>query len=872
MDRVTQATPPSREQAPMAPRELIGALRSRLQQGSAELRAAYEAKAHAPTLLKGRSRLVESVLIELWKSLGLPDELTLAAAGGFGRGELYPASDVDLLILLPDSVDSETERRLETLIGTFWDIGLDIGHSVRTVAECVAEADGDITVQTNMLETRLLCGCKKLYSRFSTRLHEHLNPQAFFKAKRLEQEQRYARYQDTPFSLEPNCKESPGGLRDLQIITWTASAAGIGAHWNALARAGLFTQAEVAQAKLAEGFLQHVRIRLHHLVQRREDRLLFDHQESLASCFGIQPTRSKRASEVLMQRYYQNAKLVTQINTIVLQNLGSRIFPTSSRNVTFPINPRFRMNRELLDVVNEDLFEQDPDAILESFLLMQQRSELKGMTARTLRALWRARRLITPEFRADPANRALFLKLLQQNRGIVHEFRRMNQFGILGAYLPSFGSIVGQMQHDLFHVYTVDQHILQVLRNVRRFSIIEHAHEYPLLSRLISGFDRHWLIYVAALFHDIAKGRGGDHSKLGMEDARQFCTDHSLAAEDTSLVVWLVEHHLTMSSVAQKQDMADPAVIRNFARVVGDERRLTALYILTHADIRGTSPKVWNSWKGKLLEDLYFATQRLLRGASPREVLGVEERQEDAQRLLRYYGLMPGVEDRLWSELDTVYFMRHDAEEIVWHTRMLYYRSHSEQPVVRGRPNPFGEGLQVMVYGPDQRDLFMRLCGFFGRLGLSILDAKIHTTRHGYALDSFVLLDPGHDQNYRDMIGLLEHDLEQQLRTHAPPDEPIRGRISRQARHFPVSPEVSIRPDERGQHYLMSVSAADRPGLLFSVAQVLARHAINLHTAKIATLGERVEDTFLLSGSELADTNTVVRIEQEVLEKLQASA
>ena len=313
-------------------------------------------------------------------------------------------------------------------------------------------------------------------------------------------------------------------------------------------------------------------------------------------------------------------------------------------------------------------------------------------------------------------------------------------------------------------------------------------------------------------------------------------------------------------------------MIGNFAALVGDERRLIALYILTHADIRGTSPKVWNAWKGKLLEDLYFATQRLLRGATPQQALGVEERQEDARRLIRYYGLMAGVEDKLWKELDTVYFMRHDAEEIAWHTRMLYYRSHGAQPVVRARPNPFGEGLQVMVYAPDQRDLFMRLSGFFARLGFSIVDAKIHTTRHGYALDSFILLDPGGEQNYRDVVGLLEHDLEERLRQMAPADGPIRGRMSRQAKHFPITPEVLIRPDDRGQHYLMSVSAADRPGLLFSVARVLANHGINLHTAKIATLGERVEDTFLISGAELAKNSTVIRIEQEVLAELQVPA
>lgn len=862
-------TPIPTSQAGESRREMLMRLRSRLQAGMQELRDTYAEKANPKRLLRGRSRLVDAVLTALWRETALPDELVLAAVGGYGRGELYPASDVDLLILLPESITPETERRLEDLVGTFWDLGLDIGHSVRTLQECLAESARDITIQTSLLEARLLTGNQALFSKLRLSMHAQLDLKTFFSAKNLEQQQRYTRYNETPYSLEPNCKESPGGLRDLQVIDWIAQAAGIGADWQALAYAQLLTEGEAGQARRAETFLQQIRIRLHLLVGRREDRLLFDHQESLAREFGLAANATKRASELLMQRYYQNAKLVTQLNAIILQNLAGTIFPAPGRPAVFSINPRFQMTRELLDVTGEDVFEREPRAILESFLLMQQRSELKGMTARTLRALWRARPLITASFRSDPTNRSMFLQMFRQKRGLVHEMRRMNQFGILGAYLPNFGRIVGQMQHDLFHVYTVDQHILQVLRNVRRFTMAEHAHEYPLLSRLITGFEKHWLIYIAALFHDIAKGRGGDHSRLGRKDAQDFCRDHEIAGEDAALVVWLVEHHLTMSSVAQKQDLADPAVILDFAALVRDERRLTALYVLTHADIRGTSPKVWNAWKGKLLEDLYFATQRLLRGASPQQALGVEERQEDARRLMRYYGLMAGVEDRLWKELDTVYFMRHDAEEIAWHTRMLYYRSHGAQPVVRARPNPFGEGLQVMVYGPDQRDLFMRLCGFFARSGFTIVDAKIHTTRHGYALDSFILLDPRGEQNYRDIVGLLEHDLEERLRQMAPAEGPIRGRLSRQARHFPISPEVLIRPDERGQHYLMSVSAADRPGLLYSVAQILARHGINLHTAKIATLGERVEDTFLISGVELADNGTVIRIEQEVLEGLQ---
>jgi len=528
------------------------------------------------------------------------------------------------------------------------------------------------------------------------------------------------------------------------------------------------------------------------------------------------------------------------------------------------------MDHELLDVRTEDVFDKTPPAVLESFLLMAQRPELKGMTARTLRALWRARRLIGPDFRRDPRNRAAFLQLFQQRRGLVHELRRMNQYGILGRYLPAFRRIVCQMQHDLFHAYTVDQHILMVVRNLRRFALPEFAHEYPFCSRLFAGIEKPWLLYLAALFHDIAKGRGGDHSKLGMADARRFCREHGLAEEDTAQVVWLVEQHLTMSHVAQKQDLADPEVVRAFAALVGDERRLTALYLLTVADIRGTSPKVWNGWKGKLLEDLYNASLRLLRGATPQQAMGIAERQEEARRLLRYFGLRQGVEDGFWKELDTVYFLRHDAEEIAWHTRALYHRPASEQPVVKARlPHIGEEGLQVMVYVPDQPHLFARLCGFFSRLGYSIAEAKIHTTRHGYALDSFMLLDPDGTLAYRDMISLIEHDLSARLASGAVPEKAASGRLSRQVRNFPITPEVQIRQTEKPGQCLLSIIAADRPGLLFTVASTLDAHDINVHTAKIATLGERVEDTFLVSGAELAKTATLLRLESELLERLQ---
>ena len=846
----------------------VGALRSEVKAGQEDLRKDYSRTNDAAGLLANRCRMVDEVLTRLWASLDFPASLTLAAVGGYGRGELYPASDIDLLILLPQEPGATVMEKLEKLVGNFWDIGLEIGHSVRTIQECLDTAAGDITVQTALLESRLLTGNQDLFTVFEKRLRGNLDPLVFFERKRLEQQERHLRYNETPYSLEPNFKEAPGGLRDLQAIYWTANAAGYGRTWADLERHGFLTTEECRLARRCEEYLQHLRIRLHLMTGRREDRLLFDYQNALAIQYGLESTPAKRASERLMQGYYRNAKGITLANTILLQNIGAALAPESEQ-LPQPIDENFQAVGGLLDIRDDAVFDGNPALILDTFLVMQENSDLHGLTARTLRALWRARELITPEFRANPAHRRAFLKLLQSRRGVVHEFRRMNQLDILGAYLPVFGRIVGQMQHDLFHVYTVDQHILQVFRNIRRFAMSEFAHEYPICSRAIAGFDRPWLLYVAAIFHDIAKGRGGNHSELGTVDARAFCQAHELSAADTELVVWLVRHHLVMSHVAQKEDLSDPDAIANFGRLVGDARHLTALYLLTHADIRGTSPKVWNNWKGKLLADLYDLTlNHLGRDSQPAPQGIIAERQADAMRLLRFFALSETVHQRLWKELDTVYFLRHSAEEIAWHTRSLHYRIFIDKPVVRARLHHEGEGLQVFVYTKDQPDLFIRIVAFFARSGYSIVDAKIHTTSHGYALDSFVLLDVAEQHNDREMISYIEHELANCLYRQTPPEAPSAGRLSRQVRNFPIKAEASIEPDDRGTNFVLTLTAADRPGLLYTVATTLAEHGANLHTAKISTLGERVEDVFLISGGDLRLSSRRIQLETELMERL----
>jgi [protein-PII] uridylyltransferase len=845
----------------------VDKVRAALQAGRKALRGEFVASPRPYKLLHGHARLIDRTLVALWAGAGMPHGAALVAVGGYGRGELFPFSDIDILLLLEGEPDTREKERLETLIGLFWDVGLEVGHSVRTIDACLEAAQGDITVQTTLLEARLICGSRPLFDRLVFTMQSALDTPAFFEAKRLEQEHRHAKHQDTPYALEPNLKEAPGGLRDLQTIQWIAGASGIGRRWRDLESHALITRAEALELARNETLLKTLRIRLHYLAGRREDRIVFDYQTALAGQMNCTATGTRRASEALMQRYFRAAKAITQLNTILLQNLGARLSPRPTLQPR-ELNERFQAHGELLDARDENVFETEPSAILESFLLMQQHHDLRGMTAQTLRALWRARRHIDAAFRRNPVHKLLFLEILQQTRGIVHEFRRMNQYGILGRYLPEFGRIVGQMQHDLFHVYTVDQHILMVLRNLRRFTMPELAHEFPLASQLMSGFEHRWLLYVAALYHDIAKGRGGDHSVLGAADVRRFGRSHGLAAEDIGLVTFLVEHHLTMSAVAQKQDISDPDVVKAFAATVGSERRLVALYLFTVADVRGTSPKVWNAWKAKLLEDLFRSARRLLTGGVLELDSAVADTQAEAMRLLRLYALSDSVKDKFWSQLDTAYFLRHDAQEVAWQTRNLHYRVDSEKAVVRARLSNFGEGLQVMIYSPDRKELFARICGYSERANFNIVEAKIHTTRHGYALDTFLIMGRGKAAHYRDMISLIETELALELGSDAPLAPPARGRISRRVRHFPVTPSVDFRPDERGTLYVLSVVASDRPGLLYGIARVLARYNVNLRTAKINTLGDRAEDVFLVTGESLSNQRVVLMLEQDLLEEM----
>jgi [protein-PII] uridylyltransferase len=856
----------------------------------AQWRSGYKAKrlalveqfnqgAQVRTLTDGLARATDDALKSLWNHYRWPAGCALIAVGGFGRAELFPGSDVDILLLLPPLDSSETlvpspaafvASQVEQFVSLCWDLGLEIGHSVRTVEQCLHEAAQDITVQTSLLEARWLIGSRAAFTELGKRLNEARDAQQFFQAKQLELAQRHAKFEDTPYSLEPNVKESPGGLRDLQTVLWVTRAAGLGESWHDLANNGLLSAREARVLVALDYFLKLTRARLHVLARRREDRLVFDLQAPMATRFDVKANTDRRSSELLMQRYYRVAKQVTQATALLMQAIEERLFPANT-GVPERLDAEFRVRRNLLDVYDVDLFEREPSAILRAFVRYCEHRKLEGMTGTMLQAMWRARTRIDSAFRADPVNRQLFMQLMRQDEGITHALRLMNQWSILGRYIPAFRRIVGRMQHDLFHVYTVDQHILTVVRNLRRFAIDEHAHEYPRCSELMARFDKPWLLYLAALFHDIAKGRGGDHSKLGKVDAARFGATHGLSAEEIDLLTFLVEHHLTMSSVAQKQDLSDPDVIAEFAQTVANPYRLHALYLLTVADIRGTSPKVWNNWKGKLLEELLDKAHRVLAGDKATHEGQMDIHQRQAHALLALYGLSAPTYQPFWNQLDVNFFSRNDPQDIAWQTRVLYGHIHATKAIVRARLSPHGEGFQVVVYVKDQAELFARICGYFDSQNISVLDARVSTTAHRYALDYFVVTSSDFADRYRDILQMVEHDLALWIDSVKPLSGPVRGRASRRSRYFPTTPKVSLRPDERSQRYYLNISAGDRTGLLFSIAKVMAQHNVNLHMARISTLGERVEDTFVIEGPHLANQRQQLAFEEDLLSVLAVS-
>ncbi|MDY4162435.1 MAG: [protein-PII] uridylyltransferase [Sutterella sp.] len=834
------------------------------------LAAAWE-ETREPTLyLKAHARVLDRAVVMLILRAALPkDRLAVAAVGGYGRSELYPYSDIDVLVLIREEsgADEALRARIGEFVTSLWELGLTVGASVRTESEFLSEAAKDVSVATTYLESRLIWGSADLYGRSREAFAADLDAGRFFRDKMLELARRHQKFADTPYSLEPNIKESPGGLRDLQVFLWCAQAAGLADSVPAMKTAGLITEREMHTLIKCSEHLAAIRITLHLLTRRHEDRLLFDVQEDLAKKFGYSSTPQLRPSEAFMKRYYLNAKAVVQMSVIQLQAIADRLFGSNEKATPVQLEKAFVARGDEMDITANDVFKRDPNAILRTFYVFHSHPELTRLSTRLLRALWHAAPGIDEAFRLNPENQATFLSILKMPKGSYHSLKLMNMWGVLGRVLPAFRHIVGQMQHDLYHIFTVDQHTLRVVRNIRRFARSEFAHEYPFCSQIMAECPEPWRIAVAGLYHDIGKGLGGRHSLIGAQKVREFCESFRLGEETADFLSFLVREHLTMSRTAQKMDISDPDVVKRFVDIVGTKERLDALYLLTVSDIRATSPKVWTPWKAQLLETLYRSARDMLAGTSSdcSHEHAMAERKQKALELLGCR-VSDAAREKLWRELNVVYFMRHTPEEIAWHTEVLAERSDTPVPVVELKRSEKLGGILILLYLPDRRDLFLRAVAALGRNGLSVVDARIHTTRHGWALDTFLVTDRFERMDPASLDAKIRRDMTAILTSDGPLPPAPKGKLSRRSRHFPTRPIVSTLPDESGRAWILSIVCTDRLGLLYSISEVLARYGVNLQTAKIATLGERAEDVFLIDGPALASDEQLLALEADLVE------
>ncbi|HET7921701.1 MAG TPA: [protein-PII] uridylyltransferase [Gammaproteobacteria bacterium] len=832
-------------------------LRRALKQGDAALRERFEAGTEIGQLVRERAALVDALVTRAWRlHLGdTGDDLALVAVGGYGRGELHPCSDIDLLLLGSEAQHETHRAAIAAFIALLWDIGLEASHSVRTPAECREVALADITVATSLMEARLLCGSDNLLSqmRALTDAPATWKSADFFSAKFQEQQQRHLKYHDTAYRLEPNIKEGPGGLRDIQMIGWVARRHFQAGSLHDLVRHGLLTEPEYQSLIRGQAFLWRLRFALHVLHRRREDRLLFDAQIKLAQQFGYRDARQGLAVEQFMQDYYRTIKELGLLNEMLLQAFEETILASASAELT-PLDEHFAARNGFLHIQDPDLFARKPGALLGIFHSLQQHPRLKGLGAATLRALRRNLHRIDDGFRADPAHRQLFMAILREPQGVTHELRRMNRYGVLGRYLPAFGAVVGRMQYDLFHTYTVDEHILFVVSNLRRFALSRYDQEFPLCSRIMQSLTKPEIAYLAALFHDIAKGRGGDHSELGAQDAETFSLEHGLSRYDARLVAWLVQHHLLLSITAQKRDISDPQVVHEFATRVSDQTHLDYLYLLTVADVRGTNPELWNSWKASLFQDLYRATSEILRqgveNPIDKEEL-VRETRDAALRELQSHGFEVGAITRIWSELTEEYFLRHTADEVVWHTVTLSRLAPDALPVAFVREQPQRGGTEVCVYSRRDEFIFGRVTAVLSQLGLTVLDARLIPVGADSRLDTYIVLEDdgtpaGEPARLREIEQVLGHEIS---RFNASPIAVTR-RAPRQVRMFTTPTRIHFADDTTHTRTVMEISAGDRPGLLPLIGQALSACDVRLHNARITTVGERAEDVFFITDSQ----------------------
>ncbi|MGH1461677.1 MAG: [protein-PII] uridylyltransferase [Neptuniibacter sp.] len=835
-------------------------------------------------LVYGRAWEMDRLLETAWSQYEWPtNKVALVAVGGYGRGELHPYSDIDLLILLADDVIAEQyQEAISSFLTLLWDINLDVGSSVRTMSECFEEAQSDVTIATNLIESRTLSGNNELHTEMYDRVTSEgaWTDKEFFLAKQKEQVGRHKKTNNTEYNLEPNLKNSPGGLRDLQTIGWVAKRHFGSTYIRDLVEDGFLTESELDILNKGELYLWSVRYALHLVCKRKEDRLLFDHQRVLAELFGYEDQEGSLAVEQFMSKYYRIAMTMSEFNDMLLQHFDEAILRADEEQVIIPINNRFQIHNDYLEVTHDHVFDHHPFALMELFVILAQNQNLKGVRATTIRLVRNHRHKVDESFRQDIRNTSLFMELMRSPEGVSTELKRMTRYGILGPYLPKFGRIIGQMQHDLFHIYTVDAHTMKVIQKCRQFRHNDHREEFPIAHRIVNHLPKIELLYIAALFHDIAKGRGGDHSELGAEDVVEFCEMHHLGKWDSHLISWLVRNHLLMSMTAQRKDISDPEIIHRFAQQVRDVVHLDYLYVLTIADIHATNHTLWNSWRATLMRKLYTETKRSLRRGLENPI-NKEDRigqiQNEALQILRRQGLDENRVEELWSSIGDDYFLRETAQSVAEHSKAIIEHKSLEIPLVMIRQishRVYEGATEIFIYSQDIQNLFAATVATMDQLHLNIQDARIIVTDNGeHALNTYTVLSDDNtplSENPEHMERIKQRLIEE---LDDPNDYPeiIQRRVPRQMKLFAAPTVVNISNDFASHQTVIEVMTPDRPGLLSKIGWIFSSYNLSVRKARITSIGERVEDFFFITDSQglpISDPDLCQSLRQDICQQL----
>ena len=792
--------------------------------------------------LRKQTLLVDQLLIKVWQSLPISKNIVLVAVGGYGRKELFPFSDVDILIVFEKEIASSDQNAISQFVTNCWDLGFKIGHSVRNIKQTKQEFNADIATATNLIESRFLNGSSLVFNKMNQAINTSLSIKKFYKLKLQEQANRHRKFRDSAYQLEPNIKESPGGLRDLHMVRWLSISQGKGRTFKEMFENNLIDKVEFNKIQLHEAKITKRRILLHILAKRIEDRLVFDVQNKLAANLGFKGTKDKKPSEIVMKSYFKSVNYITLFNEIIIKRLDPNIQKKKKIKHKLP----FFIYNDLIELDKKNIAKVKP-YLFDAFLLFQQYKKIKGFGPNLLGALDSLSTKIDKDYRIEPNNQKKFLDIFRSKNKVSRSLRLLNKCNILGKFIPAFGKIVAQMQHDLFHIYTVDEHTLNVIENIRRFTLDKWKHEFPECNEIFKNFKKPHLLYLGALFHDIAKGRGGDHSELGETTALRFGQMMKLNHEDKGLIAWLVKSHLKMSSVAQKSDLADSLVINEFARFVKTQDKLDALYLLTVADIRGTSPHVWNQWKASLLRTLYLETKNNLMGKELNAPEVISKRKEIANKVLSKYSINAQSYINLWVNFNEDYFLRFDGKDIAWHTRVLMPYFKEDKPVVRVRHGAEGQGIEVLIFTKNADALFAKITNFFYSMKCEIVQATITTTKHNYALDVFNLIDtPNESISYKHYFLHIEKELTKYLMNKNPELIIPTNKKTPQVTHHVISSEITYRKIKNNR-YELEVICASRPNLLGLIVKEINSIGMSIHNAKINTLGQRAEDFFIIS-------------------------